>query len=93
MLGNQLYQGKNGFSPLDIISVERVTSWDGGQFLAPESEMVTLTGRDAMDSRKFQKFRPIMTPEVESQLKEPFGELIEGPRRILLWLLWKPSLR
>ena len=32
-----------------------------------------------MDSRTFQNSDPIMTPEVESQLKEPFGELIEGP--------------
>ena len=71
---------KDGFPPLDIISVERVTSWDGG----PISSSRIRDGhidREGMPwiPKHFRTSDPILTPEVESQLKEPFGELIEGP--------------
>lgn len=71
---------KDGFPPLDIISVERVTSWDGGPISSSRI-------RDGHIDREGMPWIPdhfrdsdlIMTPIVESQLKEPFGELIEGP--------------
>tara|TARA_Y100000588_G_scaffold387666_1_gene485930 strand:- start:2479 stop:3492 length:1014 start_codon:yes stop_codon:yes gene_type:complete len=72
-------RSQNGLEELEIIPVERVMAWDGepisssrirsgcidrnGQPWIPES----FRGKDAS-----------LTPEVESQLKDPFGELIEG---------------
>ena len=73
-------RGKDGFLPLNIISVERVFSWDG----SPISSSRIRDGKIDREGKPWipELFRisdPIMTLEVESKLKEPFGELIEGP--------------
>ena len=71
---------KDGFPPLDIISVERVNSWDGGPISSSRIRDGNID-REGMPwiPELFRTSDPNMTPEVESQLKEPFGELIEGP--------------
>ena len=73
-------RGKNGVFPLDIISVERVTSWDGGPISSSRIRDGNID-REGMSwiPELFTTSDPIMTSDVEAQLKEPFGELIEGP--------------
>ena len=70
----------DGFPPLDIISVDRVNSWDGGPISSSRIRDGKID-REGMPwiPELFRTSDPVMTSEVESQLKEPFGELIEGP--------------
>tara|TARA_B100000029_G_scaffold464596_1_gene498654 strand:+ start:19 stop:978 length:960 start_codon:yes stop_codon:yes gene_type:complete len=73
-------RSKNGLEELEIISVERILAWDG----QPISSSRIRAGSIDRNGQPWipQSFRgkdASLTPEVESQLKDPFGELIEGP--------------
>ena len=71
---------KNGFTPLEVISVERVTSWDGVPISSSRIRDGSIDREgDPWIPDFFRVSDPHLTPKVESQLKEPFGDLIEGP--------------
>ena len=73
-------RSQNGLKELEIISPDRVMAWDGGPISSSRI-------RSGSIDRKGQPWIPesfrgkdaSLTSEVESQLKDPFGELIEGP--------------
>ena len=71
---------EKGLGPLEIISVDKLISWTG----KPISSSLIRSG--VMD-REGKPWIPdsirgseaSLTPQVESELKNPFGQLIEGP--------------
>ena len=73
-------RGDNGLDELTIISAEKIVSWDG----EPISSSRIRQGEIDREGKPWipESFRgsdSTITPRVESQLKQPFGQLIEGP--------------
>ena len=73
-------RSKNSLEELEIISVERIMAWDGEPISSSRirAGLIDRNGQPWIP-QSFRGKDASMTPEVESQLKDPFGELIEGP--------------
>ena len=69
-----------GLANLDIYTVEKVSAWDGGQISSSRirSGEIDRNGQPWIPE-SFRVGNNRMTPEVEIELKEPFGHLVEGP--------------
>ena len=75
-----MLRSQNGLCELEIISAERVPAWDGEPISSSRirSGSIDRKGRPWIPE-SFRGKDASLTAEVESQLKDPFGELIEGP--------------
>jgi len=73
-------RSNNGLEGLEIISAERAMAWDGEPISSSRirSGNIDRYGQPWIPE-SFRGKHASLTPEVELQLKEPFGELIEGP--------------
>jgi len=76
---NQI-RGNNGLDELAIITVEHVDAWDGN----PISSTRVRNGEIDREGLPWipdsvRQGRIILTPEVEAELKDPFGQLVPGP--------------
>lgn len=76
---NHLREG-SGLPPLHIISAEHVLAWDG----EPISSSRIRAGEIDRDGQPWipgsiRAGRVVLTPQVEAELKEPFGQLFPGP--------------
>ena len=71
---------EKGLHNLDIYTVEKVSAWDGGQISSSRIRYgeIDRNGQPWIPE-SFRVGNNRMTPEVELELKEPFGRLIEGP--------------
>jgi len=71
---------RSGLPPLHIISAEHVLAWDG----EPISSSRIRAGEIDRDGQPWipdsiKASRVVLTPQVEAELKEPFGQLFPGP--------------
>ena len=76
---NRIREG-DGLSPLEVIVVRKSMAWDG----KPISSSRIRSGEIDREGQPWipeilRENNAYLTPEVESQLKKPFGVLIEGP--------------
>ncbi len=73
-------RSEKGLASLDIYTVEKVSAWDGGQISSSRirSGEIDRNGQSWIPE-SFRVGNNRMTPEVEVELKEPFGRLVEGP--------------
>jgi len=76
---NHMRKG-SGLPPLHIISAEHVLAWDG----EPISSSRIRAGEIDRDGQPWipdsiRASRVALTPQVEAELKEPFGQLFPGP--------------
>ncbi len=73
-------RSEKGLANLDIYTVEKVSAWDGGQISSSRirSGEIDRNGQPWIPE-SFRVGNNRMTPEVEIELKEPFGHLVEGP--------------
>ena len=69
-----------GLPELEIICVDHTMSWDG----SPISSSRIRNGEIDREGHcwipeSFESYEMVLTPQVEAELKEPFGQLIPGP--------------
>ena len=71
---------ENGLEPLEIISVDRVISWNRKPISSSQirAGVMDREGKPWIPE-SFRGSDATLTPQIESELKKPFGQLIEGP--------------
>lgn len=76
---NRLREGSD-LSPLHIISVAHVAAWDGESISSSRIRAGEID-RDGQPwiPESIRRGRAILTPQVEAELKQPFGQLFSGP--------------
>ena len=76
---NRLREGSD-LSPLHIISVAHVAAWDGESISSSRIRAGEID-RDGQPwiPETIRRGRAILTPQVEAELKQPFGQLFSGP--------------
>ena len=69
----------NDLDPLEIVTLELQNAWDG---MPISSSRIRAGEIDREGNRwipeSFDSYEMVLTPQVESELKNPFGQLIEG---------------
>ncbi|MDP6661544.1 MAG: pantetheine-phosphate adenylyltransferase [Candidatus Thalassarchaeaceae archaeon] len=70
----------NHLLPLEIIEVEHLMAWDGAPISSSRirNGEIDRTGLPWIPS-SVREGRVNLTPEVEAELKDPFGQLVQGP--------------
>ena len=70
----------SGLSELEVISVDHTMSWDGRTISSSRIRMGEIDREgDRWIPELFESNEMTLTPQVESELKDPFGQLIPGP--------------
>lgn len=70
----------SGLSELEVISVDHTMSWDGRTISSSRIRLGEIDREgDRWIPELFESNEMVLTPQVESELKDPFGQLIPGP--------------
>ena len=70
----------SGLSELEVISVAHTMTWDGRTISSSRIRLGEIDREgDRWIPELFESNEMVLTPQVESELKDPFGQLIPGP--------------